>query len=382
MNAADPWAEQMLAEVDRLPAYRPNGAAGRVQIGRELDTIWADDIELQLEQPGLVDGLLATTGLTVAYGDSGSGKTFSIIDVACHIATGREWRSLPVTPGPVIYVAAEAPASVERRLVAWRMYHGVERLPLLVVRSTVNLLDAGDADALVSVLSAVRDKAGPPVLVVLDTLARAMVGNENAPDDMGALVAVCARIREAFSTHVLIVHHTGKDAARGARGHSCLRAATDTELEISSADGSGCIRVTKSRDEAGSTTYGFRLAQVDLGMNAAGRAVTTCVAVAADAPDRDPSETKPRLSPSGKLALHALRVAVAAAGERPPDHPMTRNVFAAVRVETWRNYFTQTAGYGTEDRQREAERKSWNRGRENVQAAGQAKVWGEWSWPL
>ena len=30
----------------------------------------------------------------------------------------------------------------------------------------------------------------------------------------------------------MLVHHTGKDTAKGARGHSLLRAATDTEIEV------------------------------------------------------------------------------------------------------------------------------------------------------
>ena len=75
-----------------------------------------------------------------------------------------------------------------------------------------------------------REQHGRVALVVIDTLARAMTGNENAPEDMGRFVAACGRIREACEGHVLIVHHCGKDQARGARGHSSLRAATDVEL--------------------------------------------------------------------------------------------------------------------------------------------------------
>ena len=40
------------------------------------------------------------------------------------------------------------------------------------------------------------------------------------------------------------VHHCGKDAARGAGGHSSLRAATDVELEIT----------RSGEDEAGSAS--------------------------------------------------------------------------------------------------------------------------------
>ena len=53
-----------------------------------------------------------------------------------------------------------------------------------------------------------------------------MNGNENSPEDMGKYVASCGRIREAGGTHVMVVHHCGKDLAKGARGHSSLRADT------------------------------------------------------------------------------------------------------------------------------------------------------------
>jgi RecA-family ATPase len=48
-------------------------------------------------------------------------------------------------------------------------------------------------------------------------------GNENAPDDMGALVRNIDRLRAETGAAVLLVHHTGKDTSRGARGHSLAR---------------------------------------------------------------------------------------------------------------------------------------------------------------
>jgi KaiC/GvpD/RAD55 family RecA-like ATPase len=252
---------------------------------RELSTVWADDITIDMDAGGLVDGLLAATGMTVLYGESGCGKTFVAVDLACHVAAGLPWRGMAVEQGVVVYVAAESPESVKRRLWAWKRHHRVEQLPVLVVQSAVDLLN-GDTDTLAGLLEGLRAEHGRIALVVVDTLARAMTGNENAPDDMGRFVAACGRLREAGGTHAMVVHHCGKDAARGARGHSSLRAATDVELEVASGEGGGSVRVTKHRDEAGGASYGFKLEQVELGTNAKGRVVTTCVAVACDPPDR------------------------------------------------------------------------------------------------
>src|SRR5204862_79157 len=72
------------------------------------------------------------------------------------------------------------------------------------------------------VVSAVQDAAlGMRVeLIVIDTLSRVMAGgNENQPDAMGAFVRNIDRLRAATGAAVLIVHHSRKDASRGARRH-------------------------------------------------------------------------------------------------------------------------------------------------------------------
>ncbi len=375
-----------LSPAGRSPARRPNGAkVARLPTApapRKLSTIWADEIEPSIAEPGLIDGLLDLVGVSVIYGESGSGKSFVAIDMACRIASGLPWRGLPISAGPVAYIAAENPASIERRIWAWRRHHNVDRLPVLVVRSSINLLDMSDAGALLAAIDDAQAAAGKPVLVVIDTLARAMVGNENSPEDMGQFVEVCSRIRERFATHVIVVHHDGKDKTKGARGHSCLRAATDAELEVTSDEGRRRIEAKKVRDGVDGTVFAFRLDVVELGTNAVGRMQTTCVVAEAEATQstQPAAPTPSRVSPSARLAVDALRIAIDAAGERPPHHDMTAQVRAAVRVETWRRYFAQTAGYSTDDKGKDAERKAWDRGRNAAIATRLATVWGEWSW--
>jgi hypothetical protein len=299
--------------------------------GDELAHVWADEITLDLSKPGLIDGLFNSTGMAVMYGESGSGKTFVALDLACHIAAGMAWNGMTVESGVVVYVAAESPDSVQRRIWAWKKHHGVEHLPLVVVTASVDLLN-GSTDKVVSLLRRIREEHGPVRLVVIDTLARAMTGNENAPDDMGKFVAACGRIREACEGHTLIVHHCGKDAARGARGHSSLRAATDVELEVAS----GVVRVTKHRDEAGGRTFGFRLEPVELGENANGRVVTTCVAAACDPPDRAAEAGKRDLGKNERIALDALAAALCDHGREPPPCPDIPPQASVVTLAEWR----------------------------------------------
>jgi hypothetical protein len=117
-------------------------------------------------------------------------------------------------------------------------------------------------------------------MVVIDTLSRAMQGgDENGPKDMTAFVANCDQLRHA-GPHLMVVHHCGKDEAKGARGHSSLRAATDTEIElkvIDAADKTATAYVRKQRDMAGDDVMAFKILPVTLGMTSTGQPVTSCV---------------------------------------------------------------------------------------------------------
>jgi hypothetical protein len=171
------------------------------------------------------------------------------------------------------------------------------RLPFAAVPTSLNLLDPyADTPKLIQTIQAAAKQIGQPVkLVVIDTLSRALAGgNENAPDDMGALVANMDAIRQATGAFLMFIHHSGKDAAKGARGHSLLRAAVDTEIEVTTdeASGSKTATVVKQREMSKGATFGFRLDPVILGNNDHGEEVTTCIvetlqaAAAARRPDR------------------------------------------------------------------------------------------------
>ena len=111
-------------------------------------------------------------------------------------------------------------------------------VPLIARADMVNLLDhEADLGELAALADEIIEKHGPLRLIVVDTLARAMAGgNENAPDDMGKLLNNVEALRQGTDAFVLLIHHTGKDEAKGARGHSSLKGAADTILLLSKRD--------------------------------------------------------------------------------------------------------------------------------------------------
>jgi len=239
---------------------------------------YAEAATQALDQIGdpLIDGVLDCGAMSVVYGAAGSGKTFATLDMAWHVAAGREWAGRRVKQGAVVYVAAEGGRGFLKRIRAFKSrYPEAGDVPLLIVPCQVDLLNRhADLDRLVSEIKAITDRAGKPVeLIVIDTLSRAIAGgNENGPEDMGAFVGNIDALREITKAHVAIVHHTGKDKIKGARGHSLLRAATDTEIEIDQR----MLTVTKQRDGETGWSVGFSLRPHRLGISAAGNEVVSC----------------------------------------------------------------------------------------------------------
>lgn len=234
----------------------------------------ADEIAAAALQSGpkpLVKGLLDQSAMSVVYGASNSGKTFIALDLSYHVACGREWTGLKVTEAGVVYVATEGGRGAAKRVAVLQSRIGPAPR-FFMLRQNVDLLRA-DAD-LRPLIDAICELGQPIGLIVIDTLSRAMAGgDENAPTDMGVMVKHFDVIRAATDAHVMIVHHSGKDQARGARGHTSLRAATDTEIEIVE----GVFKVTKQRDLDRSVKFAFALEPVALGVDEDGDPVTSCL---------------------------------------------------------------------------------------------------------
>ena len=236
-----------------------------------------------VEAADFVEGLLLNGGASVIYGASNTGKTFEVLDIAAAVASGRPFRGeLEVERGAVVYVALEGRNGAINRIVALRK----ERLlseddPFFLIFEQVALLEPGHAEKLArSVAEAAKDCGFPVKLVILDTMARAMAGgDENSGADMTSAVKAIDAVRAATGAHVCVVHHCGKDQARGARGHSSLRAAVDTELEVSRNENEkiATVRVTKQRDLPAGDPMPFSLKVVELGTDRRGRPITSCV---------------------------------------------------------------------------------------------------------
>lgn len=249
--------------------------------------LFADEIEAVTESTDFIEDLLRDNEFSVVYGESNCGKTFFMLDLAMHVALGKKWRGKQVEQGGVIYAALEGGHGTKNRIVAFKKHYNITgKIPLAVIPSNLNFLDTdGDLTELANAIKQAQGRLGRVRLIVIDTLARAISGgDENSSMDMGQLVINADILRSMTGAHIAFIHHSGKDTAKGARGHSSLRAAVDTEIEISRPDteSPSSIKVVKQREMEMIDDMAFSLSRIELGTNQRGKAVTSCVVIPAD----------------------------------------------------------------------------------------------------
>ena len=220
-----------------------------------------------------IKNLLPKAGLGVIFGESASGKSFMVLDLAYAIAHGLPWRGIKTTQARVGYVAAEGTNGVRKRLIALAQHNNIKRTEIHVLDSPPNMLEQSDA---VELAKAVKAQAID--LIIIDTMAQVMPGaNENSGEDVGKVIKYCRRIHETTGAMVMFVHHSGKDSTRGARGWSGLRAACDVEIEITRSDEQRAMRISKQKDGEDGAEYGFKLLTVNIGLDEDNEVITSCV---------------------------------------------------------------------------------------------------------
>lgn len=209
-------------------------------------------------------------GLVVMWGAPGSGKSFAAFDIGAAIARGNKYRGKRVKKGLVLIIAAEGDLTARTMAYIRENNLGDKDLEnLLIMQRAVNMLDPHqDMDDLLDTMQMVTDSVGEELaLVIVDTLNRVMPGgNENASEDMGAVISNAKKIEEQFQCAVMFIHHSGKDETKGSRGHSSLKGAMDAEISIIRQEDIRTFRIEKQKEGRDYyDLYNFKLKTLDLG---------------------------------------------------------------------------------------------------------------------
>ncbi len=214
----------------------------------------------------LVKRWIQDQALVMVHGPSGGGKTFVVFDWCLRIASGTpEWAAQKVKPGKVVYLAGEGHHGMRSRIAAWKHRHQSGPLQMWLSKAGCDL---NTPEGYRKVADSIKAIQILPNVIVIDTLHRFLLGDENSAQDAKTMLDACANLMREFSCTVILVHHTGvsDEAQHRARGSSAWRGALDIEISIVPAKDDQPMQIVqrKSKDAEISPTVHAELRQVEI----------------------------------------------------------------------------------------------------------------------
>ncbi len=295
--------DDLLKEVARCRARVDEGRALAARPRRRFNFIPMSELLDRPPQRFLIEDLIPEKAFVVMFGREASGKSFVAQDILIHLARGEPCFGRNALQGTGVLVAGEGTGGIPKRILGWQKWHG-QKVPKhhpLVVEDAVDVLDKEAVEDLIFDLKTVADRTGSIRLVVLDTYARCMSGDENATKDASAAVQAVQRIINETNASVLLIHHRGKDSTRGLRGSTVINGAADTIIRVDKKGDTVTLHCEKNKDGPEFQPIRLRLEPVKIG----------------------PSESTAVLVPAGEAS-------VTAANDNPPPTKRTRAQEAVV----------------------------------------------------
>lgn len=217
----------------------------------------------------LIKNYIYENTINLIYGKSNSFKSFLSVSLGCHIATGINWNGCKVKKTGVLYIVGEGGNGLSKRVKSWcDVYnHGSQINNFWRVDAPVFVSEESDFLKLISDIKTINDEFKEEIkFIVIDTLARCFGdGNENRSHDMSKYIKACDLLKRETGAAILLIHHTGKDQSRGARGSTALQAAVDAEFLVNRFDDLSLILTcSKMKDTVEPAVQKFNLREMEL----------------------------------------------------------------------------------------------------------------------
>ncbi|MFL0802565.1 MAG: AAA family ATPase [Agarilytica sp.] len=186
----------------------------------------------------VVEDFLVRDTTSLLYGEPSAKKSFIVQDIGMSVAAGMDWHGRAVTPGAVLYVAGEGHQDLNHRIDGWKKQRGLHRNqepPFFNTQHGIDLLDESWTEELIDLaLDLPGSEPGiPPVnLIIVDTLSANFGGGDENGAEMAQFINNLNRVALETKSHVLIVHHSGKDGNKGARGGSAAKGNVYTFMKV------------------------------------------------------------------------------------------------------------------------------------------------------
>ena len=212
----------------------------------------------------IIKDYIPKSSLVEVFGESGTFKSFIVMDMAFCVANGIQWHGFDVKQGNVIYFAGEGFYGLKWRVLALQKYYQMEAKNFYVSKQPLVLIDKE------SVQNAAKEmeEIGDISMVIFDTLHRNVgPANEDTAKEWGEILHNLDYYIKPLCDVILYVHHTGHKDKERSRGTSARYASLDVDYLVEREKDEMIVTMTckKMKDAKEPEPLSFRMEVVDTG---------------------------------------------------------------------------------------------------------------------
>jgi hypothetical protein len=282
----------------------------------------ADLLSREYKTNWLVKGLFERNTMGLIFGNSASGKSLLVQDLAWCVSNGWDFKGHSIKEASkVAYICGEGFFGLMKRFRALQFYYGGVPDNLFISEQPAAFMDLSSAAA---VSEGIKEFGGCD-LIIIDTFHRNMgAGDENSSKDFAQFLSNIDFFIKPLDATIIIIHHSGHDNKERSRGSSSIRASMDFEYQVNKDEDIGIttIKNTKMKDFEPPKPLSFRFNPIDIDLiDDDGEKV---MGVILESTDEQPTNDKKRpLDQTSQKVFSALFDALKAYGVPCPNEVKT-----------------------------------------------------------
>jgi hypothetical protein len=323
----------------------------------------------------LIKGLLERGSMNLLFGESGAGKSLFAMDWAFCAAIGKDWHGHKIKEelNTLVIMGEGLRGATFRFKALMKKYTGstINGDRIRFSRRSINLLDAREAE---NICKLVEDMDFKPDIIIIDTLHRNMVGDENSSEDMAMYFKSIELLARKLNAAIITVHHSGHGDKGRSRGSSSIKAAMDAEFCVSK-DGNDVVKFacTKSKDFGAGGDMNFSIEEVELDGEMFYDADEDKQITSVYLKYEGAAKKEKKLNSKLQKALDSLVMALETVGKSGDLVSVLGVGQTVVSLSEWKPFFN-------EDKEISARRQNWSEFRKSLADQGFIGVDGDYTW--
>ena len=326
----------------------------------------------------IIKDYIPKSSLVEVFGESGTFKSFIVMDMAFCVANGIQWHGFDVKQGNVIYFAGEGFYGLKWRVLALQKHYQMEAKNFYVSKQPLVLIDKE------SVQNAAKEmeEIGDISMVIFDTLHRNVgPANEDTAKEWGEILHNLDYYIKPLCDVILYVHHTGHKDKERSRGTSARYASLDADYRVERDEMTITMTCTKMKDAKEPEPLSFKMEVVDVTDmdredNETMQPITSLVPVRIKG---EVKQKRKKLTKNQELFMRALRIAVKEKGEELPKEIKDRfgiREGRGARAEYVREEFYKLY----ESDSQASKRAAYNKLKKDLQSIGEIDFYDDYFW--